>query len=100
MNNSICVQLRRNVLGKCAKNSSVAAKQNEVGVSQAYEVSSYDIILRTNLVFVAKKFAHILHFSSFIIYSIYINLRNKLEVIKKINWIDHESAQNVAWTFL
>ena len=44
MNNSICVQLQRNVPGKCAKNSSVAAKQNEVGVSQAYEVSSYDIV--------------------------------------------------------
>ena len=43
LNNSICV-LRRNVLGKCAKNSSVAAKQNEVGASQAYEVSSYDIV--------------------------------------------------------
>ena len=44
LNNSICVQLQRNVPGKCAKNSSVAAKQNEVGVSQAYEVSSYDIV--------------------------------------------------------
>ena len=32
-----------------------------------YEVSSYDIILKTNLVFAAKKIAHILHFPSFII---------------------------------